>query len=272
MTNHFHLVIRTPKGNLIYGMKWLQSTFANRYHQFRKVHGKLFQGRYKSLIVEEGRHLGTLLHYVHLNPVRAKIIKAEALKTYRWSSHWYLNNKDQRPPFLDISGTLESAGKLHDTPSGIRKYEEYLQWLANDDVTQKEMAFEKMCRGWALGSKKFKESILDDELSKKSLLQNHFEGKDLIEVNEFIWNKLLNQCLDVLDKTTEDIKADAKSAEWKVAIATLLKKQTSARNNWISQHLSMGVPQAVSRYSTALLTKSKHQQTMLSDLTTRITE
>lgn len=50
MTNHFHLVIRTPEGNLVYGMKWLQSTFANRYHKFRKVHGKLFQGRYKSLI------------------------------------------------------------------------------------------------------------------------------------------------------------------------------------------------------------------------------
>jgi putative transposase len=42
MTNHFHLVIRTPQGNLSYGMKWLQATFANRYHRFRKVHGKLF--------------------------------------------------------------------------------------------------------------------------------------------------------------------------------------------------------------------------------------
>ena len=42
MTNHFHLVIRTPEGNLVYGMKWLQSTFANRYHHYRKVHGKLF--------------------------------------------------------------------------------------------------------------------------------------------------------------------------------------------------------------------------------------
>jgi REP element-mobilizing transposase RayT len=36
MTNHHHLVIRTPRSNLVYGMKWLQSTFANRYHRFRK--------------------------------------------------------------------------------------------------------------------------------------------------------------------------------------------------------------------------------------------
>ena len=71
LTNHYHLVIRTPEGNLVYGMQWLQSTFANRYHKFRKVHGKLFQGRYKSLIVEEADYLGSLLHYVHLNSVRA---------------------------------------------------------------------------------------------------------------------------------------------------------------------------------------------------------
>jgi putative transposase len=272
MTNHFHLVVRTPRGNLIYGMKWLQSTFANRYHRHRKIHGKLFQGRYKSLIVEEDSHLGALLHYVNLNPVRAGIVKADALKTYRWSSFWYLHNKKQRPPCLDISGALEAANGLRDTPTGIRKYGEYLQWLATDDTTQKEMAFEKMCRGWALGSKEFKKSILDDELSEKPLLQNHFEGRDLIEVNELLWQRLLDQCLSALEKTPEDIKADPKSADWKVAIATVLKKQTSAQNAWISQRLSMGVPQSVSRHTAALLAKPKRQRKLLSELTTRITE
>jgi hypothetical protein len=62
MTNHFHLVVRTPEGNLSYGMKC---------HRFRKVHGKLFQGRFKSLIVEGDGYLGALQHYVHLNPVSA---------------------------------------------------------------------------------------------------------------------------------------------------------------------------------------------------------
>jgi hypothetical protein len=61
MSNHFHLVIRRPEGNLVYGMNWLQSTLANRYHHYRKVHRKLFQGRYKSLIVEEESYLGALL-------------------------------------------------------------------------------------------------------------------------------------------------------------------------------------------------------------------
>lgn len=63
--------------------QWLQSTFANRYHKFRKVHGKLFQGRYKSLIVEEDSRLGALLHYVHLNPVRAGMTDVKGLRNYR---------------------------------------------------------------------------------------------------------------------------------------------------------------------------------------------
>ena len=272
MTNHFHLVVRTPRGNLIYGMKWLQSTFANRYHRYHKIHGKLFQGRYKSLIVEEDSYLGALQHYVHLNPVRAGMVKVEALHTYRWSSFWYLHHKKQRPPYLDISGAPESAGGLRDTPTGIRKYGEYLQWLATDDAAQKKMAFVKMSRGWALGSKEFKKSILDDTLGEKPLLHNHFEGRDLSEVNELLWERLLEQCLSALGKTSEDIEANPKSADWKIAIAVVLKKQTSAPNTWISQHLSMGVSQAVSRYTAALLAKPKRKRKLLSELTTRITE
>jgi len=42
MTNHFHLIVRTPEGNLVCEMKWLQAIFANRSHRFRKLQGKLF--------------------------------------------------------------------------------------------------------------------------------------------------------------------------------------------------------------------------------------
>lgn len=122
MTNHFHLVIRTPQGNLSYGMKWLQATFANRYHRFRKVHGKLFQGRYKSLIIEEDAYLGALQHYVHLNPVRAGMCTLDELKAYRWSSYWYLWQPKKRSGFMNITGALEHAGGLHDN---------WKVWIAN---------------------------------------------------------------------------------------------------------------------------------------------
>ena len=166
MTNHFHLVIRTPEGNLVYGMKWLQSTFANRYHHYRKVHGKLFQGRYKSLIVEEESYLGALLHYVHLNPVRAGMMDVAGLRGYRWSSYWYLQHPAKRPAFMDLSGCLEAAGGLSDTTTGRKKYREYLAWLAADAGAQKELLFDRMCRGWAIGSKDFKKGLLSEEADR----------------------------------------------------------------------------------------------------------
>ncbi|MGH7945844.1 MAG: transposase [Opitutaceae bacterium] len=58
MGNHFHLAVETPEGNLVAGMQWLQSTFANRFNRLRHVNGHLFQGRYKSLLIEPGAALG----------------------------------------------------------------------------------------------------------------------------------------------------------------------------------------------------------------------
>ena len=86
MTNHFHLALETPQPNLVEGMRWFEGTFANRFNRMRKERGHLFQGRYKSLIVDPGDGLGSLCHYIHLNPVRAGICEADDLTHWRWSS------------------------------------------------------------------------------------------------------------------------------------------------------------------------------------------
>jgi len=58
MSNHYHLAISTPQGNLSEGMRWLQSVFANRFNRYRRESGHLFQGRVKSLSVENPERLG----------------------------------------------------------------------------------------------------------------------------------------------------------------------------------------------------------------------
>ena len=89
MSNHYHLAISTPRANLVDGMRWLAGTFANRFNRFRGEHGHLFQGRYKSLVVDPGAGLGPLCHYIHLNPVRAHLCAATDLPCYAWTSlHW----------------------------------------------------------------------------------------------------------------------------------------------------------------------------------------
>ena len=54
MGNHYHLLVETPEGNLVAGMKWLQGTYTQRYNGRHGIFGHLFQGRYKALVVDGG--------------------------------------------------------------------------------------------------------------------------------------------------------------------------------------------------------------------------
>jgi REP element-mobilizing transposase RayT len=110
MSNHYHLAISTPRANLVGGMCWLQGTFANRFNRFRGEHGHLFQGRYKSLVVDPDEGLGPLCHYIHLNPVRAGLCEVSALRTYDWTSlHWRQRSGAKQPrPIGGLASTCIS--------------------------------------------------------------------------------------------------------------------------------------------------------------------
>src|SRR6476646_4953005 len=90
MSNHFHLVLETPRANLVAGMKWMLGVYTSRFNRRHKLLGHLFSGRYKSLIVDGSGdgYLRTVCDYVHLNPVRAKLLgERQRLEAYRWSSY-----------------------------------------------------------------------------------------------------------------------------------------------------------------------------------------
>jgi hypothetical protein len=211
----------------------------------------LRQGRYKSLIVEEDSYLGGLLHYVHLNPERAGLCSVDELKDYRWSSYWYLNRPKLRPAFMDVSGALDLAGGLKDTSHGHRKYRDYLTWLAENEVEQKKLAFDKMCSGWALGTLEFKKEVLRSEglLKDGDRQAVLLEGAELQEANELQWESLLKRGLNAAEKSNVDIEGDRKSAVWKIWIAYHLKHRSSASNLWITTKLNMGATQAVSLHT-----------------------
>jgi putative transposase len=110
MSNHFHLLVETPLGNLVAGMKWLLGTYTGRFNRRHRKFGHLFSGRYKALIVDGSgtNYLRTLSEYVHLNPVGAKLLKAkQALREYPWSSMpQYLKEPGQRVDWLRVGRVL----------------------------------------------------------------------------------------------------------------------------------------------------------------------
>ena len=75
MGNHYHLVVETPEANLSAFVHALNSAYTTYFNVKRKRWGHLFQGRYKSIVIEKDAYLVELSRYVHLNPVRAGVVQ-----------------------------------------------------------------------------------------------------------------------------------------------------------------------------------------------------
>ncbi len=250
MGHHFHLAVETPKPNLSEGMRWLQSVFGMRYNKYRQDSGHIFQGRFKSIVVENDHRMGWLTHYIHLNPVRAGICKMDELGNYPFGSFAQLLNKKNRAPFLNVTTSLKSAGELPDTSKGRRQYAEYLAWLVEDDSAQKEMNFEKMSKSWVIGLALYRKKLVEDEKDLSAKLKlGVSESKEL---RELMWERQLKACLSEFDAAGIDVSQKTKSADWKVAIATYLKRTQLCQNGWISRNLNMGAEPAISRYCAEL--------------------
>ncbi len=91
MPNHFHLLLAPEKADqLSRFMQWLMTSHVRRHHSHYHTTGHVWQGRYKSFIVEKDRHLLTVARYIEGNPVRAGL--AESADQWRWSSDWKRQN------------------------------------------------------------------------------------------------------------------------------------------------------------------------------------
>nr|WP_286196871.1 transposase [Thalassotalea sp. G20_0] len=102
MTNHYHLVVETPDGNLSAGMRQLNGVYTTRFNR-RRV-GHLFQGRYKAILVDKSAYLMELSRYVVLNPVRAKMVDHPA--DWLWSSYRYTLGEVDSPDWLATDAML----------------------------------------------------------------------------------------------------------------------------------------------------------------------
>jgi len=107
MNNHYHLLIRTPQGNISRMMRHLNGIYTQRFNSTTNRDGPLFRGRYKSILVDADAYLLQLSRYIHLNPVQAKIVKKA--EQFVWSSYRaYI--VDVEPYWLNTQYTLSNFG------------------------------------------------------------------------------------------------------------------------------------------------------------------
>ena len=85
MPNHLHLLIETPQPNLGAGMQWFHGHYAGGFNKKWGRSGHLFQGRYGNVRVKTDEQLQTVVRYIALNPVAAKLSRAP--EDWLWGSH-----------------------------------------------------------------------------------------------------------------------------------------------------------------------------------------
>ncbi len=157
MSNHFHLVMKTPQANLVAGMKWLLGVCTKRFNIRHKLCGHVFAGRYKALIVDVSGngYLRTVCDYVHLNPVRAKLIRpGAALESFHWSSYGqYLKPPGQRGKWLRVDRLLGERGIPKDSAAGRAEFGRQMERRRQEEAAAD---YRSIRRGWCLGNEEFR--------------------------------------------------------------------------------------------------------------------
>ena len=194
MKNHYHLLLRTNRANLSRAMHWLGTTYTTIFNIANSQVGHLFQGRFKSIIVENEAYLLQLSYYIHRNPVRAGI--ARRLIDYPWSSYPIYAYNRQSPTWLNTSLILSQFKSSDDVH---KAYREKVQNYAEEENS----IVEDIKHGVICGSQVFVDRIKDEYL----------KGKDLKDVPE--QRKIVNDISagDVIKAAFQIIDADI--AIWK---------------------------------------------------------
>ena len=109
MSNHYHLIIETPDGNLAQGMRQLNGVYTQRFNRAHQRVGHVFQGRYKAILVERDSYLLELCRYLVLNPVRARMVRTAG--DWPWSNYRSTAGMISVPTFLNVRWTLAAFGE-----------------------------------------------------------------------------------------------------------------------------------------------------------------
>ena len=257
MRNHFHLVVETPNGNLVAGMRWLLSSYTLRLNHRRKLFGHVFSGRYKALVVD-GRssgYLKTVCDYVHLNPVRARLLGTEdRLLSYPWSSFaWYLAAPAHRPAWMRVDRLLAEHGLEGDRAEVRQEFEQRMETRRAQETDGAE--WEVLRRGWCLGGAEFREELLERIGGK---LGEHHAGQLRRESTAAKAERIIAEELRRLGWTQNDLETRRRSAPEKLELAAKLRRETTLTIREISVRLHLGSWKSAATRLQSLRRKEEH--------------
>ncbi|WP_395745494.1 transposase [Prosthecobacter sp.] len=268
MGNHYHLFLQTPESNLVAGMSWLQNTLTRRYNVRHRKWGRLFGDRYKAVVVEgdDRYHYQTLMDYIHLNPVRARMIQPKARQSvldYPWSSlaGGYALTPARRAPWLAADCGLKAFG-LADTTTGRRQMIERLDRRATSEemkncgvppqAAEVDARASHLRRGWYWGSQAFGEAMrrlagaaIKKGAPKSRIYQSDTHVKAHGQQQAEAWLEQGLRAAGINSAELADLKG---SHPGKLLLADLLWRRTIVSQTWLAEHLAMKSAANVSQH------------------------
>jgi REP element-mobilizing transposase RayT len=171
MSNHYHLLLTTPEGNLSQIMRHINGGYTAWFNKRHNRVGHLFQGRYKAILVDADPYAGELSRYIHLNPVRAGMVRQP--EQYHWSSYAAYIGKARTPRWLTTDWLLQYFGQ-----KPVVAKQAYTYFVNAVLGTDEEDPLEEATSTLILGKTAFIDEIKEKYLSGKE------KSRDIPALNE----------------------------------------------------------------------------------------
>jgi REP element-mobilizing transposase RayT len=257
MPNHYHLLIETPRANLVRGMQWLNSTYTLRFNARHRKRGHLLQGRYKALLVEgrDPEYFLTVADYIHLNPLRARVVAAptsEELWKQFWAYPWssataFGRTSGSAPAWLCWEGVFGALGLGTDRPSARCTFRKVVE--ARWEEKRAEKPWKRVRRGWYLGTERFREHLLERlERMRGPAQRQNWSGTVVEESEEMVAERFYRRGVAALERLGEKWSGEGeRRRDWRRQwLAWWIYGRSRVSLRWVARRLGMGHESAVS--------------------------
>ena len=238
MSNHLHVVLKTPEPNLARGMQGFLSAYANAWSRRHRFNGHVFQGRYRTELVEDETYLWTVTRYAHLNPVRARLVEHPA--AWKWSSYPGYFRDRHRLEWVAYDELLAAwAGEFGG--SGSEPAAAYRRYVTAGLSQKPEPPWADAYHGWILGSQKFvnriKAMVTNQPQRDRRREGRRMRGLSIARVSEIV-------CAEYEIEPSELSQRGSRHPA-RAAMAYLARRHTAATNGELTEILGVSRAESV---------------------------
>jgi putative transposase len=231
MANHFHLLVETLLPNISKIMHYIKGSYTTYYNIQHRRTGHLFQGRFKSIVVDKDAYFVELTRYIHLNPVYAGTVPDPG--AYQWSSYQgYLGKKNE---YLDKDEMKQYLGMTREQYRGF----------VRDGIKKPQDPLKNVYAGFLLGSVGFiKQKLRDLEIQVTS---DDVAHKRMLRDDAEVAGDIIEAVAKYYQTTREEMKKSTNRPMYaKHVVVYSLRRLTGLSNREIGRYVGMR-PSAVSR-------------------------